>query len=140
MLYHIYKKIKDLIVDSKKELILGFILVLTSTASFGLGRLSAIWPKHQEVVIRQWQGTITETNLQRTDSATGTAERQKDNSTFSIRNSTLGTYVESKNSTEYHFPWCSGTKRIKEENKIWFQTKEEAVAKGYKPAVNCEGL
>src|SRR5690606_22759248 len=43
-------------------------------------------------------------------------------------------YVASKTGSKYHLPWCGGAKQIKEENKVWFQTKEEAEAAGYEPA------
>lgn len=51
-----------------------------------------------------------------------------------------GGYVASKNGTRYYLPWCGGASRIKEENKVWFQTKEEAEARGLTPAKNCPGL
>lgn len=50
------------------------------------------------------------------------------------------TYVASKNGARYHYPWCSGAQNIKEENKLWFATKEAAEAAGYTPAQNCDGL
>lgn len=50
------------------------------------------------------------------------------------------TYVASKSGTRYYLPTCSGVKRIKEENKIWFASKEMAEAEGYEPAANCPGL
>ncbi len=37
----------------------------------------------------------------------------------------------------YHFVWCPGSKQIKEENKLWFNTEQEAVQTGYKLAGNC---
>ena len=44
-----------------------------------------------------------------------------------------GTYVASKNGTKYH-PVDSGTaKRIKDENKVFFDSKAEAEAAGYEP-------
>ncbi len=48
--------------------------------------------------------------------------------------------VASKNSTSklYHFTWCSGAKRIKEENKVWFASEAEAVTAGYSLAANCQ--
>jgi len=49
-------------------------------------------------------------------------------------------FVASKNGTKYHYPWCPGAQSIKEENKIWFSTKEEAEKAGYQPASNCKGL
>ena len=49
-------------------------------------------------------------------------------------------YVGSKNGEVYHFPWCSGAQRMKEANKIFFSSREEAEKAGYRPAANCEGL
>ncbi len=49
-----------------------------------------------------------------------------------------GKYVGSKNSNKYHLPDSSTAKRIKEENKVWFQSKEEAEAKGYVPGSGVE--
>jgi hypothetical protein len=51
-----------------------------------------------------------------------------------------GQIVASKNGTKYFLPWCGSAKRIKEENKIWFSSREEAEARGYEPAANCKGL
>jgi hypothetical protein len=51
-----------------------------------------------------------------------------------------GQYVASKTGKSYHLPWCSGAKLIKEENKVWFSSKEEAEARGYTPAGNCPGI
>ncbi len=51
-----------------------------------------------------------------------------------------GQYVASKSGTKYHLPWCPGAKQMKEENKIYFSSKEEAEAAGYTPAANCKGI
>lgn len=53
---------------------------------------------------------------------------------------TIGKYVGSKKGNKFHLPWCSGAKTMSEENKVWFQTKEEAIAAGYTPAANCKGI
>ena len=45
--------------------------------------------------------------------------------------------VGSKNSDKYHYSWCSGGKRIKPENQIWFSSAQEAESKGYVLAGNC---
>lgn len=42
-----------------------------------------------------------------------------------------GAYMGSKNGTKYYTPGCSGTKRIKPENYIWFQSVEDATLQGY---------
>lgn len=51
-----------------------------------------------------------------------------------------GQVIASKNGTKYHYPWCSGATRMKEENKLYFNSIEEARAAGYEPAGNCKGL
>jgi hypothetical protein len=50
------------------------------------------------------------------------------------------TYVASKTGKKYYLPTCAGAKRIKEENKIWFATREQAAAAGYSPAAKCKGI
>lgn len=50
------------------------------------------------------------------------------------------TYVGSVNSDKYHLLWCSGAKTISEDNKIYFSSKAEAEAAGYKPSGNCKGI
>ncbi|NQU99696.1 MAG: hypothetical protein HQ538_03075 [Parcubacteria group bacterium] len=48
-----------------------------------------------------------------------------------VESGSLGKYVGSKNSDKYH-PLDSGSaKRIKEENKVYFKSKEDAESKGY---------
>ena len=51
-----------------------------------------------------------------------------------------GVVVAAKNGTKYHYPWCSGATRMKEENKIYFESVEKAREAGYEPAANCKGL
>lgn len=63
-----------------------------------------------------------------------------DNDHATSAQKSIETYVASKNSTKYHLPWCSGARRISEENKVWFATKEDAAAAGYTPAANCPGM
>jgi hypothetical protein len=46
-------------------------------------------------------------------------------------------YVASKAGTKYHHITCPGAKQIKEENKIYFASVQEAMAAGYSKAANC---
>jgi hypothetical protein len=48
--------------------------------------------------------------------------------------------VASKNGTKYHLLTCSGAKTINEDNKIYFDSINQAKAAGYGPAANCGGL
>lgn len=49
-----------------------------------------------------------------------------------------GKYIASKTGVKYHIPKCDWAKKIKKENRVWFDSKEEAEAKGLK-ACNCVG-
>lgn len=126
------QKVKSRILENKSDLYVAALIFLVSIASFGLGRLSVLWPEKEPI-------TITNDKLL----ITNEVDKASVNSSPVINNSSLlakGRYVASKNGTAYHFPWCAGALKIKEENKIWFQTKGEAEKAGYKPAGNCEGL
>jgi hypothetical protein len=48
--------------------------------------------------------------------------------------------VASKGGTKYHLLTCGGASSIKEDNKIYFDSIEQAKAAGYTPAANCKGL
>ncbi len=113
------------------------LIILIAFSSFGLGRLSYLEEKQTPITL------ITE-NLKNQNLASINSSQQLGSmASKSITNKPLlstGKYVASKNSKLYHAPWCSGAQRIKDENKIWFQTKEEAEASGRTPASNCKGI
>lgn len=137
MLYHLYKKIKSWLEINQKDLYLAVLIVLISIISFGLGRLSAIRPEKQPITIEKLEARIM--NQEKDYQTNNTNNSSPRDSSFMIHDS-KGKYVASKNGTAYHYPWCPGALKIKEENKIWFETKEAAESRGYKPAGNCEGL
>ncbi len=131
MLYQYVIKVKSWISENKSDLYIASLIFLVGLASFGLGRLSVLWPTKEPITIEP----RTYAEQTQTD-----AEIFPRESAFSPHKSAAGKFVASKNGTAYHFPWCPGALRIKEENKIWFDTKEEAESRGYRPAANCEGL
>lgn len=49
-----------------------------------------------------------------------------------------GRYVASKNGSKYFPEDCSSSKTIKEANKVYFNTPEEAQKAGYELAKNCK--
>lgn len=103
------------------------IILFVGLISFGLGRLSAVTESKIPVSVEKLTSSVvgTELSVSSPDSYVGGEEKL---------------FVASKNGTKYHYPWCSGAQRIKEENKVWFNTKEEAEKAGYTPASNCKGL
>jgi hypothetical protein len=115
------------------------IMLLVSVCSFVSGRMSVEQaptlpePVPMTIVVATTTGVEggNETNTHtstRVDTASSTPP------------GTEGTYVGSRKGTKYHLPWCAGAKTISEENKVWFQSKEEAVSRGYTPAQNCKGI
>lgn len=120
--------------DLPKDIFILLIITLVAIGAFLLGRISA------GESARTQELRITGANhgaqaIQRTSSESPTTGAP----TVSLTQA-KGQYVGSISGTTYHLPWCSGAKRIREENKIWFASKEEAAAKGYKPAANCKGI
>lgn len=118
---------------------LGIVLAL---GSFLLGRLSLAGDVHQNVVVTS---TVTQDSKQEQDAyvppaSDGSLSNRQTATAASAPIAVLGKYVASKSGSAYHFPWCSGAKRIKEENKVYFNSKEEAEKAGYHPAGNCKGL
>jgi len=136
--------IKDIIEKSKsllkhlenKEVFTILTIILVAFASFGLGRLSKVeeraFPVRVENTAAALQGSPANEagvgELSQTKTLSEKAPLQE------------GAYVASKTGKKYHLPWCSGAQRIKEENKVWFDSKEAAEQAGYTPAANCKGL
>jgi len=110
----------------------ALLIILVALGAFGLGRLSKIDENKTSFsftdanVASMVQAASDDTTLPEGDL----------NASIPIG----GLYVASKNSDKYHAPWCSGAQRIKIENQIWFNSKEEAESAGYTPASNCKGI
>ena len=111
-----------------RKLFLGMVIVLVALLAFGIGRLSVVG-KREPVQIEY------DPELANQTSVVNFAQTQ----TASVISATQSkvSVVASKNSDKYHFSHCAGAKQIKEENKIVFQTVENAEAAGYTLAANC---
>jgi hypothetical protein len=134
--------IPDIINNCKKRLkalftgdvALVLIIMLLAGASFGLGRLSTLESTKGKIQI-EYPDAVTRT-LDETEGFIAAAGASIGDRT----NAEGGEFVASINSTVYHLPWCSGAKRINDANKIYFASKAEADAAGYRPAANCPGI
>ena len=60
--------------------------------------------------------------------------------TYTAASGLPGLVAASRNGTRYYYPWCGGLNRVKEANKVWFDSEEAAEAAGYIIASGCEGL
>jgi len=113
------------------------IFLLVSTLAFSLGRLSTYEKKKSPISLIKTEEYYKWNNLDPSDDNASTDSVSKVSQTTVTEK---GSIVASKSGTKYYFPWCSGVVRIKEENKIWFNSVEEAKARGLTPASGCEGL
>ncbi len=125
-----FQKVKVKIKPFENDLILVIAIILVAFISFGLGRLSRIKEDKASVIIEN----VPETNQEAQIGDSGS------NSKSQIPAQGEKIIMASKNGTKYYYPWCAGASRIKEENKVWFSSKEEAQKAGYQPAANCKGL
>lgn len=132
-------------------LLTALVVLLASSASYGLGILTGqdMAGERGGVEIQQVApGTdlsasaalapIPKSSKSGTVSKTYTPPAKQEKS--GTATAETGKYVASKNGTKYYLPSCGTANRIKEENKIYFNTKEEAEAAGFGPSSTCKGL
>lgn len=126
MLLRYWIKIKRVWQDWHKDIVLGLSVFFISLISFSLGYIAAKKENPPQIVI--------------SGANVGNAASMLENSSDGGNTQAQGQFVASRNGRYYYLPSCSGVRRINEENKIWFETKEDAEAQGYKPAANCPGI
>ena len=133
------QKIKHFLkVLTTPEVYMAIVLILVGAASFGLGRLSALEESKPPVRILGSNAAVAVSGTAGAAEETAVIKESEEAGLPDLAPG--GKYVASKNGSKYHFPWCSGAKRIAENNKVWFNSTEEARAAGYEPAANCKGL
>ncbi len=119
-------------IEKDRDIFIAIIIVLVAFGSFGLGRLSKTEELKTPISIENMGASVLEVK-------TG-SKLSSNKESLSPSPQGGGFYVGSKNGSKYHHPWCGGAKRIKEGNKVIFNTIEEAREAGYSPAGNCKGL
>lgn len=119
---------------NRKDVILIAIMVVLAAGSFGLGRLSksSIGPPGITLqTVSLSQAAAAQTALQDpTDTSAPTP--------ISGSNTTSRAIFGSKNGTKYYWTSCSGASRIKEENKVFWNSEEEARGAGHEKSSTCK--
>lgn len=116
----------------KEEVLIVFLIILVGTASFGLGRLSV--GEGSKSPVRMISSSF---EVDPNPTANSFLANVSANSGSGEVN---GKVVASKNGKVYHLPWCPGALKIKPENLIIFDSKQEAESADLTPAANCKGL
>ncbi len=131
----IWEKLKGVAV--REDVRLSVLVFAVAISAFALGRISVEPNSTTQTSYNQAEVTSATLGSMAVKSSAIEGEISREEV---VPGAVEGGYVASKSGTKYHLPWCSGAKRIKEENKIWFKTKSEAEAAGYEPAANCKGI
>ena len=132
----IIAKIKLLVKQYKNEIYLSTCLILVAGISYNLGyrhSITKVPPIDQNAQILKTlrTGTSTPEPLVSVTVKINPASHQPGSQDLRVVAS------RASRSKLYHFSWCSGAKRIKETNKIWFNNEQEAIQTGYVLASNC---
>jgi len=114
----------------KEDLFIVLIIFFVGLISFGLGKLSVLEKGNETATV-----LVREQIADNKPAITSTSPKPA-----SVPKKTSGMLVASVNGEKYYLPTCAGVSKIKEENKIWFDSSEEARAQGFTPAANCPGL
>lgn len=135
-----HEKLKSWLADD--TVYIAVLLVLVGVGSFGLGRLSLSEGGQASLNPAQKVQLLASSTVLISKIATSTTPEIGTNGASVIASephkpALTGPYVGSKSGTKYYLMTCSGVKRIKDANKVFFATKNDAEASGYTPATNC---
>ena len=107
-----------------------FFLVLIIGLSFYIGYEQGKGVTSTQGIVFSCPTTVLDTQ-KISPQVLGVQSSLVDTADTSPATATGGAYLGSKNGTKYYTPGCPGTKRIKPENYIWFQSVEDATLQGY---------
>ena len=131
---HILSKFLNLIKSHQHHLFLAACIGLISMISYNLGQINSL--EKTPISIKNSANNKAEIFDAVNPKSQTLNSKQTQNSKPQTQK--LDTrVVVSKNFDKYHYSWCSGGKRIKPENQIWFNSAQEAESKGYVLAGNC---
>ncbi|HXK41143.1 MAG TPA: hypothetical protein VJ046_03565 [Candidatus Paceibacterota bacterium] len=130
---NILSKFVDAVKRSQYEVFIGSCVILIALISYNLGQINSL--KKTSISVKE----STDLKADIFDAANPQPPALEGRGSLNnIERQKLDTrVVVSKNSDKYHYSWCSGAKRIKPENQIWFNSAQEAESKGYVLAGNC---
>lgn len=130
-IHDLLDKIKRGMASSNFTPIYIIVVILVGFSSFGLGRLS--------MADRIYNNSIKSTSLvadkEKSLENYPTLKQKQSQNTNILKE---GNYVASKNGKLYYSASCKGANRIKEENKVWFDTASDAEKSGYSPSTSCK--
>ncbi|MDQ5954814.1 MAG: hypothetical protein QG583_742 [Patescibacteria group bacterium] len=136
------EKIKHIITnsvesDTGKDILTVFIIILVGLGSFGLGRLSTS-TNNSGISVEYIKEPSLPTSSNAISALNTVQNTKTEPNTPKPKKAQFGVYFASNRGSKYYSIGCSGGKTLKEENKIYFQTKEEAEKAGYEISSSCK--
>lgn len=131
---NILSKLTEFIKENQRDLFLAACMTLIGIIGYNLGRIQAlqkgeiVFDTNNQIYTAKRAPEINSGSNQQAIIAPKTTLKPKDPRVVASKKA---------GSKLYHFTWCFGAKRIKEENKLWFENESAAQAAGYKLAGNC---
>ncbi|MDH4330072.1 MAG: hypothetical protein OEV93_00790 [Candidatus Moranbacteria bacterium] len=126
----------------EQKIVVVLAMVLVSVISFEIGALKGSdWQKDPLVIEKVPENQVVKLSDSGSCVAMGVSESNvlgaKDGGSVANEKSEKCEFVGSKNSNKYHKKTCSWATRIKEENRVCFESIEDAKSKNYVPAGCC---
>ncbi|MFA6585714.1 MAG: Ada metal-binding domain-containing protein [Candidatus Paceibacterota bacterium] len=112
--------------DKGKDIMVVIIIILVGLGSFGLGRLSKD-SSNEGIKIdygNQEANAISSLN-------------QNTNTSQNTQKSISGNFFASSKGSKYYSTSCNAGKTIKQENRVYFDTSEEAESAGFELSSSC---
>jgi hypothetical protein len=133
------QKIKSFInSEAGKDILVVIIVILVGLGSFQLGRLSAKEAKTSGVKIEYLDEKSGQYVDQTANVISASQSINNKNSTATSQNSDGKNYFASSRGSKYYTLGCSAGKSIKMENRVYFETSEEAESAGYERSGSCK--
>ena len=124
-------KITNFIKSAQYHIFLAVCIILISIISFNVGKINALHKIPLTITENQNQNQNQKADIYSASTKSNTTLKQNvapvDNRVVVSRASTT---------RKYHHVWCASASKIKEANKLWFNSAQEAEAVGYTLAGN----
>ena len=127
-----FNRIGDWFRRNQADIAIAIGFVLVAVIAFGAGRLSAPEIVRNPIIIDEPEISDSVNILGNVSQSLNAAAGDLVNpASRDTGQSAKGLFVASRNGTKYYWPWCSWADRIKEENKVWFNSEKDAQTAGF---------
>ena len=125
--------------EKGKDILIVIIVILVGLGSFELGRLSKENGSSGIKILPAKAGEYSNQDVNQTANVVSTTELSNilQNNKISNSNSVNKNFFASNRGSKYYSLGCSAGKTIKQENRIYFTTGEEAQKAGYMLSSSC---